>query len=221
MQSPRVRSSPTGQSGTVRIPEHRREHVLYVEDDRILRHALIRVFPGVRFDVATTIAEARARIDRAHAAWVVDERLPDGSGIELVAWAREMGVMVPVLLVTGAADHGLVNRAQLLGIEMAYKPEVKPHLEAFLGRVRQARKAATAVLRAIDALAEVNGLSPREQDLLRTIGRGVPRAALAAELDLSENTVKTLVRRILRKTGATSLDELLRAILVGSLPPPP
>lgn len=202
----------------MRVSDERREHILYVEDDRILRQALVRCFPDVRFDIATTIAEARTRVGRAHSAWVVDERLPDGSGLELVAWARAEGVQAPTLLVTGADDRALVNRAQLLGVEVAYKPDLHQNVKAFLGRVREGRRAAPAVLLAIDALAEANGLSPRERDLLRTMGRGVPRAALGAELGLSENTIKTLVRRILRKTNANALDELLRAILQDAPP---
>lgn len=204
---------PSRPGSVLRALEDRREHVLYVEDDRLLRQALVRLFPDVRFDLATTIAEARARVMRAHGAWLVDERLPDGSGLDLVAWARGQGLRVPVLLVTGAEDRALVNRAQILGVEMAYKPEVHPAVRAFLGRVRAARCAAPAVLAAIDALAGERALSPRERDLLRAIGRGVPRSMLGAELGLSENTVKTLVRRMLRKAGASSLDELLRVVL--------
>lgn len=204
-------SSETGRSGPQLITVDR---LLYVEDNRLVRTAFVRAFTDYRVDVAGTLAEARARTERdGYLAWIVDERLPDGSGLGFVEAARARGVRTPVLLVTALEDTTLVNRAQLLGVEVAFKPEMSSNVRAFLGRARGARSAIAAVLRATDRFAEVHRLSSRERDLVRAVGRGVSRAALDVELGLSENTVKTLVRRILRKTGQSGLDEVLRFIL--------
>ncbi len=198
------------------VTEDRRERVLYVEDDRLVRLAFARAFSDLRVELASTFHEGKARLGvDSHAAWIVDEHLPDGSGTALIEWARNQGLWTPALLVTGVEDRTIVNRAQLLGIEIAIKPEMTLNVRAFLARARAARSAGPAVLRAVDAFAQKNAVSPRERDLLRAIGRGIPRAALDAELGLSENTVKTLVRRILRKTGTDSLDDVLRLILAG------
>lgn len=195
------------------MAEQRRDRVLYVEYDRKVRSAFIRMFPSLWVDVATTHQEARRRLARGYMAWIVDENLPDGSGFELVHWARQHGVGTPALLVSGAVDAQLVNRAQLLGIEIAIKPETTANIQAFIARSRAARSAMPAVRRVVDTFAQARALSPRERDLVRAIGQGVPRAALGVELGLSENTVKTLVRRILHKSDADSLDEVLRGIL--------
>lgn len=192
----------------------RGERVLYVEDDAFLRRAFVHAFADIGIDTAADLAEARARMETdVHLAWVVDERLPDGSGLALVEAVRARGLWTPALLVTGVPDHHIVNRAQLAGVEIAYKPDLTANVRAFFARARSARSASPAVLRAADRYAERYALSPRERDLVRAVGRGVPRAALGRELRLSDNTVKTLVRRILRKTDAQALDDVLRAVL--------
>ncbi len=47
-------------------------------------------------------------------------------------------------------------------------------------------------------------LTPREQDILRRMARGMSNAAISREVYLSEATIKTHVTRILRKVGVTS-----------------
>ena len=58
---------------------------------------------------------------------------------------------------------------------------------------------------------EVDELSPRERHVLAQVQRGVTVAAIAAELYISPNTVKTHLRRIYRKLGVSTREEAIRA----------
>jgi DNA-binding NarL/FixJ family response regulator len=178
-----------------------------------VRSAFVRSFPNLRIETAATHEDGQRRISRGHMAWIVEEQLPDGSGFELVRWAREHGGTTPALLVSGAVDAQLVNRAQLLGVEIAIKPDMAENLRAFIDRARAARSAMPAVRRVVDRFADARALSPRERDVVRAIGQGIPRSELRNALGLSENSVKTLIRRILHKSNTDSLDAILRGIL--------
>ena len=58
---------------------------------------------------------------------------------------------------------------------------------------------------------EVESLSVRERLVLAQVQRGLTVAAIAAELYISPNTVKTHLRRLYRKLGVSTRDEAIRA----------
>ena len=62
-------------------------------------------------------------------------------------------------------------------------------------------------------------LSPREREVLRLTAQGAAPAAIAATLNLSPNTVKTYLRQIVTKLGATSRAEALRLAVAQDLVP--
>lgn len=80
--------------------------LLLVEDDPRLGPVVRDVLAeNWEVDLAPTLAEARALAQaRLYAVAVVDRRLPDGDGIELVSWLRERGDAVPVLMLTALGE---------------------------------------------------------------------------------------------------------------------
>ena len=84
--------------------------VLYVEDNpadaELAQRVLARAAPWIELDIATTIAEVKAALQRAELPDVLatDLHLPDGSGIELVSWLRSCGLALPVVVITGSGD---------------------------------------------------------------------------------------------------------------------
>ncbi len=95
--------------------------VLHVEDDDIdaelLAIALSDAESGAELSRACSFADALgATRPGAFDVYIVDWRLPDGSGIKLIARAREAGITVPMILMTGlddptVADEGLAAGA--------------------------------------------------------------------------------------------------------------
>jgi len=76
----------------------------------------------------------------------------------------------------------------------------------------------SVLVRTARDFAVAHRLSPRQTDLLLHLVRGTSRKSLAPDLDVEENTVKTMVRQILEKTDTASLDELRCSLLERSAP---
>jgi DNA-binding NarL/FixJ family response regulator len=168
-------------------------------------------------DIVGSIAEARAVLasPRRLVAMITEIDLPDGNGLELVRAARKEGrPLLPVLVLTARAEPELINRAHGLRAEYHCKPTHRSSLRGFLRRaVAFERVEDVRISWAIDEMSRRNRLSAREVDLLVAAVAGVPRKTLSDELGISENTLKTQVRGVLRKCDVSTLEELARATL--------
>jgi PAS domain S-box-containing protein len=87
-------------------------NVLYVEDDPrdvdLTRRELARSAPQIKLDVASTLSEAHKRLTDANAAYdlvLVDLRLPDGTGLELLEEIRQQSQPLAVVILTGEGDE--------------------------------------------------------------------------------------------------------------------
>ena len=69
----------------------------------------------------------------------------------------------------------------------------------------------------VSELVSSHGLSPREVQVLTLSLGGTPRVALTDEMGVSDNTVKTTVRHLLRKTTADTLDDLVQYVMRAAL----
>jgi response regulator of citrate/malate metabolism len=102
--------------------------VLLVEDDPVhaeLVPALLRVarmanpmITAVDGDQAVRVLSEQAAADALPALVLLDVHLPGRSGIDVLAWMRdhERLAEVPVVMLTAAADMGVIRRAYDLGI---------------------------------------------------------------------------------------------------------
>jgi DNA-binding CsgD family transcriptional regulator len=85
-------------------------------------------------------------------------------------------------------------------------------------------KAVLVVLQPTESESEIRvqtfvanyGLSPREQEVLHLLGRGLTTAAMAEELGISPHTVRDHLKHLYRKTGTKGRSELLGLISRGS-----
>jgi DNA-binding CsgD family transcriptional regulator/PAS domain-containing protein len=68
----------------------------------------------------------------------------------------------------------------------------------------------------VETLASSYGLSPREQEVLHLLGRGLTTAAMAEELGISPHTVRDHLKHLYRKTGTKGRSELLGLVSRGS-----
>ena len=101
--------------------------VLYVEDNEqdadLTCRRLARLAPDVTIAVALTLVDARARLAAAQAAGtlpdvlLVDVRLPDGNGLELLGEVRARGLPIAVAMLTGSGDEALVVTALRSGAD--------------------------------------------------------------------------------------------------------
>jgi DNA-binding NarL/FixJ family response regulator len=144
---------------------------------------------------------------------VLRDPLPDGRALELLEDARRVGHPAPCLIATTTPTPSLLNRAHLLGASCVALPEISANVCAFVERALSARASADARLaHRARSLADRVGLTPREREILELVARGAPRRILARRLGVSENTLKTHVKRLLAKAGDDSLEELARRL---------
>src|SRR6185369_3586074 len=90
-------------------------HVLYAEDDPsdvdLTRSRLARIAPEFELQVVHRAQEfvAAART-RRHAIFLIDQRLPDGSGLEVLKQLAQERIDTPAIFVTGGGDRELASQ---------------------------------------------------------------------------------------------------------------
>lgn len=166
--------------------------------------------------VAHSIRDARAalRAEPAFCGFIIDLRLPDGDGLDVLRVAREKHPNAPAVLLTGTIEAPVINETYDLGASFVAKPVSARALERFVEEanacahgldLRTQRRVADAVTR--------YGLSPAERDLLVSKLAAIPRELYMAEREITLNTYKSRVRTLIRKLGVESLEDARRLVI--------
>jgi FixJ family two-component response regulator len=192
-----------------------KETVFIVDDDASIREGLSNLLESVGMCTESyESAEAfRERWDSSRVGCVLlDARLPGMSGMELQDQLNASGIGVPVIFMTAHGDMPMVRRVLKAGaVEFLIKPFQK---EELLQAVKQAfafdreRRAEEAVRESIQA--RVSSLSDREREVLTMVTAGLLNKQIAAQLNLSEVTVKLHRRHVMEKMQAESLADLVK-----------
>ena len=179
--------------------------VLIVDDHAVVRHGLKSAIESHGHEVvaeAGSINQAQAFMAQTNPdAIVVDINLPDGSGFDLVAWARKVSptVVMVVLTLNDGADY--VRVAKKVGAN-AFIVKNAP-LADLIAALDFALSSPTSFSsKRIYTSGIDSGLSAREIDVLQSINHGLSNTAIATNLYISVSTVKTHVSSILRKLDA-------------------
>lgn len=191
--------------------------VLVVDDDSFMRAALRRVFTIAHIPVET-FASASELLDTADlsapAVLLLDVMMPGMTGLELQAILKERGVRLPVIFLTGAADIPMAVTAMRNGaVDFLEKPFDNAVL---IERVRGplARCAEPARLQGrppdADCARRLGTLTPRERAVYERMIEGKTSKMIARELGGSFRTIEIHRARIMSKTGAVSLADLVR-----------
>lgn len=179
--------------------------VLVVEDDAMVRGWIRFALEGTEFAVvgeAAGTAEARELVARrAPELLLIDYRLSDGSGTELVRALRLVGVAAPIVLMTAHYEPGFNEAARESGAQgSVLKTGSSDELLDTLRRTRDGEAAFDARHPRRDPGRAA--LSPRERSVLRLLAAGKTNRQVAEELGIAPETVKTLVSRSFAKLGA-------------------
>ncbi len=189
--------------------------VYVIDDDASVRDGVADLLRSVGLGVqafgSTQEFLQRERAD-APGCIVLDVRLPGASGLEFQRTLTKAGVHLPIIFISGHGDIPMSVRAMKSGaIEFLTKPlheqELLDAVQAGIARDRARRQEAAVVG---EVRERFDSLTLRERDVFMLIITGRPNKQVAAQLALSEMTVKVHRSQIMRKMRAKSLVDLVR-----------
>ncbi|MCX5533860.1 response regulator transcription factor [Streptomyces sp. NBC_00006] len=191
--------------------------VLLAEDQGMMRGALALLL-GLEpdLDVVAQVGRGDAIVDAAleHRPDValLDIELPGRSGLDAAAELRDEVPDCRVLILTTFGRPGYLRRAMEAGAA-GFLVKDGP-VEELAEAIRTVLRGETVVDPALAAAAlgaGPNPLTAREADALRAAADGATVSDIAAELHLSESTVRNYLSSAIGKTGARNRTEALRA----------
>lgn len=194
--------------------------VLLIDDHALFREGLTGLLARRGIEVIAAVGDGREglrlAIESAPDIILLDLRMPQMDGIELLRTLRQNGVRVPTVMVTTSQDEqdlvaALRNDAQgylLKDIEpddlvsalnkvLAGETVVAPQLTATLARVVGGGRQGAAA-------TSLGELTPREREILLHLAEGRSNKAIARALAITDGTVKLHVKSILRKLRVNS-----------------
>jgi FixJ family two-component response regulator len=153
---------------------------------------------------------------------LLDLQLPDLSGLDLQKWMNKANLDIPIVFITGHGNIPASVQAIKAGaVEFLTKPFDEGQLFRAIDEAMERDLASRQRHAEIDALrARYDSLTPREQEVMQQVVSGLLNKQVAAELDISEFTVKVHRAQVMRKMRANSLADLVRmAEKLGIRPP--
>ena len=150
---------------------------------------------------------------------LLDVRMPDMDGLEVQRRLAENGVAMPVVVLTGHGDVSIAVRAIKAGaVDFIEKPFEKiVLLGAIVAAFERLDDASGRSARATDAAVAIAALTPREQDVLRGLAKGLPNKTIAFDLGISPRTVEVHRANLMTKLQVNSLSEALRIAFAAGL----
>ena len=193
----------------------RKETVFIVDDDAAICEGLSNLLDSVGITTEQYgSAEAfwESWNDARAGCILLDARLPGASGVEFQEQLGKTGIGLPIIFMTAHGDIPMVRKVMKAGaIEFLTKPFQKQEL---LHAVKQAferdraRRHEDSIVSAINM--RIKSLTDREREVMAMVTAGLLNKQIAAELNLSEITVKIHRRRVMDGMQAGSLAELVK-----------
>jgi DNA-binding NarL/FixJ family response regulator len=179
--------------------------LLVVEDDAMVRGWIRLSLEQTEFRLVGEAASAREALEllprRVPDLLLIDYRLADGAGTELVRLLRLQGESVPAVLMTAHHEPGFNEAARDVGAQgSVLKTGSSGELLTALRLARDGRNPFDPRYPVRDVGRA--SLSPREREVMRLLAAGRTNREVADELCVGPETVKTLVARSFAKLGA-------------------
>jgi FixJ family two-component response regulator len=192
-----------------------RPTVIVIDDDPSIRKAIDRLLRsvGLRVELFES-AQEFLQSDRpdAPSCIVLDVRLPGQSGLNLQRNLAAADFRIPIIFITAHGDIPMSVRAMKAGaVEFLTKPfhdqDLLDAIEVALEKDR-ARRADERL--AAELKKRFETLTARERQVMHLVVAGRLNKQIAAELGISEMTVKIHRGQVFHKMQAVSLPDLVR-----------
>jgi RNA polymerase sigma factor (sigma-70 family) len=192
-----------------------RPTIYVVDDDASVRDAVSNLLEsvGLQARVFASAEEFRnAPQPEVPSCLVLDVRLPGLSGLEFQEALGKAGITIPIIFITAHGNVPMTSRAMKAGaIEFLMKPFQKEELLAAIhhglerDRVRREAQAELSI-----AQSRFEELTPREREVMQLVVAGLTNKEAAAQLGITEVTIKMHRGQVMQKMKADSLAGLVR-----------
>jgi two-component system, LuxR family, response regulator FixJ len=204
------------------MPGERTVHV--VDDDADVRRSLERLLVSAGF-TPVLYGSASALLARAselsHGCLLLDVRMPGMEGLDLQARLNDVGVSLPVIVMTAHGDVPTAVRAMKLGaIDFIEKPFNDEHLLASIETALVETGRAGRDREALEAAQRIALLSPRERQVLDGLVAGHSNKVIAYDLGISVRTAEVHRARMLERLGTRHTATAIRLAVMAALAPP-
>jgi two-component system response regulator FixJ len=195
-----------------------------IDDDESVRHALafLLATSGMAVRVHESGTAFLETVGELQGGCILtDIRMPGIDGLALQRRLTELGINLPVIVMTGHGDVPLAVEAMKAGaVDFIEKPfddaALLAAIQSALDRYNEVGRRESEVAQ---IAAKVNALSVRERQVLEGLIGGKPNKTIAYDLDISPRTVEIHRANVMTKMAAGSLSELIRmALLAGLIP---
>lgn len=202
--------SAASEIGTLRAPT-----VFIVDDDSAICDGLCNLLEAVAIS-----AERFGSAEEFIAGWredspgclLLDARLPGMTGVQFQEALIQSGIRIPIVFMTAHGDVPMVRKVMKAGaVEFLTKPFEKEELLAAIRHAFEIDSAYRHERRELYVIqSRLDLLTPREREVMKLVTSGWLNKQIAAELTLSEITVKLHRRHLLEKMQAKSLADLVK-----------
>lgn len=186
-----------------------------VDDDEAVRHSASFMLRHAGFSVKT-YADGVIFLESAQQAALgcilLDVQMPHMDGLEVQQRLNDLGISLPVIVLTGHGDVEVAVKAMKAGaVDFVEKPYEKQTLIAALTRAFERLEARSHKdVLTDEAKGRIERLTPRERDVLIGLVDGFTNKMIAETLDISPRTVEIHRANLMEKLDAPSLSSVLR-----------
>jgi FixJ family two-component response regulator len=191
------------------------ERVVFVIDDDVgMRETLSSLFRsvGLRVELFGSAGEfTQIKTPDAASCLVLDIRLPGISGLDFQAELAKANIRIPIIFMTGHGDIPMSVQAMKAGaIDFLTKPfRDQEMLDAVVKALERDQKRIDSQKVVADLRVRFESLTSREREVIAFVVDGLMNKQIAAELGVSEITVKVHRVNMMRKMKARSVIDLV------------
>jgi FixJ family two-component response regulator len=194
--------------------------VFVVDDSADVREGLKALFESVGLECKvfdSPIDFLGCPPESGPACLVLDVRLPEMSGLDVQTELERRSRTIPTVIITGYGDIPMTVQAMRAGAVSVFTKPVREQdlLDAVYTGIEKDRERLNRESEVRDLRARYDRLTDRERQILPLITAGLLNKQIAAEVGLSEVTVKVHRRKLMTKLNARTLPDLVR--MVGQL----
>jgi RNA polymerase sigma factor (sigma-70 family) len=198
------------------IMDSRIEQIVYVvDDDADVRDGLGALLQSVGLRVVTLSSTAEFLTHKrpdAPGCLILDVRLPGLSGLDFQAELAKEQNEIPIIFITGHGDIPMTVKAMKAGaVEFLAKPfREQDMLDAVRVALDRDRRRRELQMQMQSLRSRYDALSDREQQVMSRVCAGLMNKQIAAQIGVSEVTVKVHRHNVMKKLDARSLADLVR-----------